>query len=277
MSSLPRLVATDLDGTLLRDDGSVSPRSVEVLADLDRRGVPVVIVTGRPLRMTRPLFHLVGEHGIAVVSNGAVIWSVHHDGPVRVRDFGPGEVEAVAKTIRAAVPGSVFAVETLDGIALEPEFIERYHLPEGTLRAPIADLPHDGVVKLLARHEELPAQDFWDLALAAVGDRAIITWSSATALLEISAPGVTKATSLAAVCADLGLGHDDVAVFGDMPNDLPMIEWAGTSYAVANAHPSILAAADHVVGSNQEDGVAETLARLVDGDGSDRSATRPVG
>ncbi len=262
MSVPPKLVATDLDGTLLRDDGSVSRRSADVLAELDRLGVPVVFVTGRPLRTTRPLFGHVGEHGLAVVSNGAVVWSVPDERPVRVRDFAAGEVEAVAKTIRAAVPGSTFAVETLDGISLEPEFVERHDLPDGSLRAPLAGLPHEGVVKLLARHADLPPQEYWDLALDAIGDRATITWSSDSALLEISAAGVTKATSLEAVCADLGLGPEDVAVFGDMPNDLPSFGWAGASYAVANAHQSVLAAADHVVGSNAEDGVAETLAAI---------------
>ena len=90
--------------------------------------------------------------------------------------------------------------------------------------------------------------------------RLVITWSSTTSLLEISAPGVTKASTLALLCADLGIDAADVIAFGDMPNDLPMLGWAGTSYAMADAHPTVTAAADHVAPGHDEDGVARVLA-----------------
>jgi hydroxymethylpyrimidine pyrophosphatase-like HAD family hydrolase len=94
--------------------------------------------------------------------------------------------------------------------------------------------------------------------------RLVITWSSATALLEISAPGVTKASTLELLCADLGVGPAEVVAFGDMPNDLPMLAWAGTSYAMANAHPTVLEAASCTAPANDEDGVARVLAGLLD-------------
>ena len=90
----------------------------------------------------------------------------------------------------------------------------------------------------------------------------MVTWSSDSALLEISAPGVTKASTLALVAADLGIRAEEVVAFGDMPNDLPMLAWAGTSYAVANAHPSVLAVADHIAPHHDDDGVAQALAAL---------------
>ena len=89
------------------------------------------------------------------------------------------------------------------------------------------------------------------------------TWS-VDGLVEISAAGVTKAAALARVCDRLGIDAADVVAFGDMPNDLALLAWAGTSYAVSNAHPSVLAAADHVTASNDEDGVAEALAGIFD-------------
>ena len=92
----------------------------------------------------------------------------------------------------------------------------------------------------------------------------VITWSSASSLLEISAPGVTKASTLALVCAELGVGAADVVAFGDMPNDLPLLTWAGTSYAMTNAHPTVLEVADHVAPANDEDGVARVLVGLLD-------------
>ncbi|MGY2700974.1 Cof-type HAD-IIB family hydrolase [Nocardioides sp. HB32] len=260
----PGLVATDLDGTLVRSDGSVSPYTADVLARVEALGVPVVFVTGRPLRWTEEVFEHVGEHGLAVVSNGALVWDVARHRPHLERLIDPALGLEVCALIRQAIPGSTFAVETLDGIGLEEDFLERHAIPDGARRAPVAELFDRPALKLLARHEELSAQEFWDAAEAVVQGRMVITWSSATALLEISAPGVTKASTLALLCADLGVDATDVVAFGDMPNDLPMLAWAGTSYAMANAHATVLEAATHTAPANDEDGVARVLAGLLD-------------
>lgn len=259
---LPRLVATDLDGTLVRSDGSVSPYTREVLTALEQRGVPVVFVTGRPLRWAAHVFEHVGEHGLAIISNGAAVWDVAADAPRLVRAIEPQVVLDVAEELRAAVPGSSFAIEDLDGINLEPQFMERAHIPDVARRAPLAELVDGGVLKLLARHEELGPQEFWDRAEEVSQGRLTITWSSSTTLLEISAPGVTKASTLELLCADLGLGAADVVAFGDMPNDLPMLDWAGLSYAMADAHPSLREVAQHVAPGHDDDGVAQVLAAL---------------
>jgi Cof subfamily protein (haloacid dehalogenase superfamily) len=259
---LPGLVATDLDGTLVRSDGSISERTREVLAAVEARGVPVVFVTGRPLRWSEEVFEHVGDHGLAIVSNGGLVWDVATDEPRLRRDLDPETTRRVIAELHAAVPGSTFAVETMAGIEFSTDFRERYAVPEGARRVPLDELVTGPVVKLLARHEELAPQDYWDAAAAVLGDLVTITWSSSTTLLEISAAGVTKASTLALVAEGLGVAAGDVVAFGDMPNDLPMLEWAGTSYAMANAHPSVLAVADHVAPSNDEDGVAAVLARL---------------
>ena len=259
-----RLVATDLDGTLVRSDGSVSAYTADVLERVEALGIPVVFVTGRPLRWTEEVFEHVGEHGLAVVSNGALVWDVARHRPHLERPIDPALGLEVCALVREAIPGSAFAVETLDGIGLEEAFLERHRVPEGARRAPIAELFDRPALKLLARHEELSPQEFWDAAEAVVQGRLVITWSSTTALLEISAPGVTKASTLELLCADLGVDAADVVAFGDMPNDLPMLAWAGTSYAMANAHHTVLEAAVHVAPANDEDGVARTLAGLLD-------------
>lgn len=263
-ASKPRLVATDLDGTLVRTDGSVSAYTAEVLARVEAAGVPVVFVTGRPLRWTEEVFEHVGEHGLAVVSNGALVWDVARHRPHLDRPIDPALGLAVCGLVREAIPGSTFAVETLDGIGLEPEFLERHPVPDGARRGPIEQLFDQPALKLLARHEELGPQEFWDAAESVVEGRMVITWSSATSLLEISAPGVTKASTLALLCADLGIDAADVVAFGDMPNDLPMLAWAGRSYAMENAHDTVLQAADLVAPPNDEDGVARVLAGLLD-------------
>ena len=121
----------------------------------------------------------------------------------------------------------------------------------------------DDVVKLLARHEELSSDEMLAAARSAVPEGAELTHSSSDGLLEISAVGVSKASGLATVCAELSVDAADVVAFGDMPNDLPMLAWAGRGVAVANAHPEVLAAVDHVTASNDDDGVAQVLESLL--------------
>ena len=111
-------------------------------------------------------------------------------------------------------------------------------------------------------HRELPPEEFWGQVEGHVGHLGTTTWSSTFALVEISAVGVTKASTLATLAAELGIGPAEVIAFGDMPNDLPLLEWAGTSYAMANAHPTVLALADHVAPPNDEDGVAAVLTEV---------------
>jgi HAD superfamily hydrolase (TIGR01484 family) len=263
--SLPvRLVATDLDGTLVHSDGSVTARTRAALVAAEDAGIQVVFVTGRPLRWAEEVFEHVGGHGLAVVSNGALVWDVARAAVHLLRPIEPAVGVEVAHRLRDAVPDTHFAVETLAGIALEPAFLERHPVPEGAVRGPVEQIFASPAVKLLARHETLAAQEFWDRARDAVGAMIEITWSSATSLLEMSAAGVTKASTLELLCADLGISAEEVLALGDMPNDLPMLEWAGTSYAMANAHPTVRAAADQVAPTNDDDGVARVIEDLLD-------------
>lgn len=263
----PRLVATDLDGTLLRSDGTVSPRTRAVLAAVEAAGIPVVFVTARPLRWMDELWQLVGAHGLAVVSNGAVLFDVAGLRVLEVRGLEREPGLAVVAAVRAAVPLAQFAIETVDGIRLEPSYDEPDHVPPGSPVGPLVETWDGPALKLLVRHDPRTGLDhdaFRERVVAAVGARAIATWS-VDGLVEISAPGVTKAAGLARVCASLGVPAADVVAFGDMPNDLAMLAWAGTSYAVANAHPSVSAAADHTTTGNDDDGVARVLVGLVAG------------
>ncbi len=261
---MPTLVATDLDGTLLHTDGTVTARTRAALTAVEDLGVTVVFVTGRPIRWMAELWPHVGAHGLAVCSNGGIVYDV----PARaVRSVRPIPIEVgleVADVLRAAVPGTTFAVESATGFGKEPTFMERYPLPDDIRVGPLASLFDDLTVKLLARHEELAPEEFWLAAERAVGHLVTTTWSSTGALVEISAPGVTKATTLALLCEELEVTAADVVAFGDMPNDLAMLEWAGTSFAMANAHPSVLERADRVTASNEDDGVAAALEELFD-------------
>jgi len=134
-------------------------------------------------------------------------------------------------------------------------------VPDGSPVGPLEELWDEPAVKLLVRHPGLNPDTLRDRVVAAVGDRAVATWS-VPGLVEISAPGITKAARLVQVADELGVAASEVVAFGDMPNDLPMLEWAGTSYAMANADPAVLAAATRVAPANDDDGVAAVLGEL---------------
>ena len=261
----PRLVATDLDGTLVHSDGTITPRSRAALRAVEEAGLVVVFVTGRPLRWAAQVFDAVGGHGLAIAANGALLWDVGADRARLERPLLTEDLREVTRRILEAVPGSGFAIETLSGMDVDDSFMPRYPLPETSRRGPLEEILDRPAYKLLTRHEELAPQEFWDRARDAVGDLATVTWSSTTALLEISAAGVTKASTLELLCDDLGITAAEVVAFGDMPNDLPMLAWAGTAYAMENAHPTVRAAADRVAPHHDQDGVAVVLEDLLAG------------
>jgi len=261
---VPKLVATDLDGTLLHTDGTVTDRTREVLDALDARGVTVVFVTGRPIRWMEPLWHHVGDHGLAICSNGGIVYDVPGRSVIEARTIPRHIGLKVADLIRTAIPGSVFALEKTTGFGKEPVFLPRPEDQENAdLRVgPLDEIFDDTVVKLLALHLEMAPDDYWAQVEHLVGHAVTTTWSSVGSLIEMSAAGVTKASTLELLCAERGIAPSDVIAFGDMPNDIPMLEWAGTSYAMANGHASTIAAADHTAPRNDEDGVAQVLEEL---------------
>ena len=259
----PRLVATDLDGTLLRSDGTGSERTAEALRAVRSQGIRTVLVTARPPRWLDPLGDLVGDGGVAICGNGAFVYDVPNRKVLSHRGIRPEAVAEIVADLRRELPGVTFAAERTTGFALEDAYESQHPVPVDAVRGPIPSADAGVVGKLLGRHPSMSEAEFLERVADVVGTRGIVAYSGAGGLAEISAPGVTKAAGLESWCADLGLDAADVWAFGDMPNDLPMIAWAGTSFAVANAHPDVLAAADHVCPSNDEDGVAQVLERLV--------------
>jgi hydroxymethylpyrimidine pyrophosphatase-like HAD family hydrolase len=260
--SRPRLVATDLDGTLLDDEGQLSERSRDVLRRLQQTGVRVVIVTARPLRWMDELWAQVGGgRGVGIVSNGAITYDITSRQVLELHGIRAEVGLPMVAAIREAAPGTAFALECLGGYRHEPAYVDLHPTPPDMRVGALDVLWDEPAVKVLAQHLTLDPDDFRVRVIDAVGTDATPTWTI-DHLMEISADGVTKGGALAALCERLGIGADEVVAFGDMPNDLPMLTWAGTSYAVANGHESVLAAADHVAPRNSEDGVAVTLAGL---------------
>jgi HAD superfamily hydrolase (TIGR01484 family) len=259
-----RVVATDLDGTIVRSDGRVSARTRDALTRVEAAGCTVVIVTGRPPRWLHGIAEETGHHGLAVSANGALVWDLREERVVASYPMQAQVAAEIVAALRAEIPELGFGVESVsDGFGHEPGYRPHWVGGDQPLVAELETLLSRPVAKLLARHEGMTADDLLARARAVVGhDVASLTHSSRDGLLEISAAGVTKASTLAALCAERGHEAADVVAFGDMPNDLPMLAWAGHSVAVANAHPEVLAAVDEVTGSNNDDGVAQVLERL---------------
>jgi Cof subfamily protein (haloacid dehalogenase superfamily) len=269
----PRLVATDVDGTLLDPTDQVSERTRAAVHRVVAAGVPFVLVTGRPPRWIPPIVEQLGHAGPAVCANGAVLYNAATDQVSYTVTLDPMQLRDAAEVIATALPGAKLAVELpaasaamngADQFLAEPGYTHPW--PGGDS----ADAPRDVLlgrpaIKLLVRQpnasSDLMAAAVRELLGATSQARLDVTYSTGYGLIELSAPGVTKGTGLARLAGQLGVAPADVLALGDMPNDLSMLRWAGHGVAMANAHPAVLEAADEITAGNSEDGLAIILER----------------
>ncbi|WP_051450994.1 HAD family hydrolase [Actinospica robiniae] len=270
MIPLPRLIATDLDGTLLDHRRELTPRTVAAVAAIVALGVEFVLVTARPPRTVAPLARQLGGRIVALCGNGTLLAEFDPAEPAwrttLIRSFEPAQALEIITQLRPALPDAGFAIETGEEVHYEPEFRtgvvtdDRRVLTDDLAAATLAAAT---IVKVLARSPERDADDMVRIARRAVAVAAEISHSGGRGLLEIAPSGASKASALEWLCARRGIEAAQVAAFGDMPNDLPMLRWAGIGHAVANAHPEVLAAADLIVGHHAEDGVAVALEQFL--------------
>jgi Cof subfamily protein (haloacid dehalogenase superfamily) len=268
-----RMVATDLDGTLLRSDGTVSERTRRVLHAATDAGLLVVFVSGRPTRWLDDVREQTGHVGVAVGANGAVVYDLATGRTLSAHTMDTEVLAVVTGRIRVAFPAVQFAVERLDGFGAEPGYAHDWAINPRTDRhgrplptPPVAELSQlitAPAVKLLAKDRAADADEFLARGERLLAGLATVTHSSAFGLLEIAAPEVSKASGLAELADRHGISAAEVVAIGDMPNDVPMLRWAGRSYAVAGAHPFARAAADEVIGANDEDAVAALIETLL--------------
>jgi hydroxymethylpyrimidine pyrophosphatase-like HAD family hydrolase len=266
------VVATDLDGTLLDRDHGVSPRTARVLGDLTRCGVHLVFVTGRPIRWMQSVVDATGHRGLAVCSNGGVVLDLASMSVVQHTDIPAGVLAQLIDVIGREVAGITFGVESPLTYTVPDDYPHDPRDPGPFAvvgdRSELAAVQNP--VKLIAKHARRTGDDLLAACAGAVEDAGLtgaaeLTISGAAGLVEISAPGVSKAATLATLCAQWGLGAADVVAFGDMPNDVPLLRWAGRSYAMPNGHAQALAAATCTAQfTSDEDGVAVELTRLFD-------------
>lgn len=273
-----RLVGTDLDGTLLDAALQVGEIARGAIPGLLSAGIPIVYVTGRPPRWLAPVTEQTGGSGFAVCGNGSLVVNLTTRRLVRATAMDTDLVVAVVEQLRAAVPGITFAVERLAAGAEELDLAaltefgmeDAYNPlwgrpPEAEVGDVVSLIARGPVLKLLAIPPDDSGHDNDSLVALALGHEQVhVTHSGARhALIEVTAGGADKGVGFLEVAELLGIDPRHTVAAGDMPNDVPLIRAAGTGYAVANAHPLVRAAADHVLPSNVDDGVGRLLRAIL--------------
>ena len=259
----PLLVATDVDGTLLDPADRVTPRTIAVLDRAAAAGVGLVLVTGRPPRWIPPIVAQVGVAGLTVCANGAVLYDAATDRVVSASTLDAATLADLAVLVATVLPRAGLAVELVHpepSFMAEPSYRHAWVGSDHEIR-PRAELVTRPAVKMLVRDPLMHSEEIVAALAPAVGLTVDLTFSHPGGLVEISAPGVTKAAGLAEVAAAVGVDASDVVAFGDMPNDLEMLRWAGHGVAMGNAHPALKDVADEVTATNAEDGLALVLER----------------
>jgi Cof subfamily protein (haloacid dehalogenase superfamily) len=264
----PLVIASDLDGTLLAPDGTLSERTRDALAAARADGTAVVAVTARTPYGVDMLPDLLPYLDGAVCANGAIVYDPA-TGRIRIlRSIRISQGRKVAAAIAKRLPDAVFAVETGVGIVGE----ESYRALVGSSNWEFAN-DVDGVFKRAKRAVKIKVycgeRTGEEMAAAVegadLGGLAMCHWGD-FGMLDLNARGADKAFGLATWCKERRVGPDKVIAFGDMPNDVPMLAWAGRSYAMGDAHPEAVAAATDRAATNAEDGVAQIIEGLLDSD-----------
>lgn len=264
-----RAIATDLDGTLLRSDNTISDRTRAAFDAAEAAGLLVVIATGRPPRWIPPVVEQLGERGLVVCANGATVYDPARHEIVARNDLGGEVAHSIVDDIEGHFPEAIIGVEQGFDFGVDPAIkdsgFDFEQLIPDVVFAPIRTFLDRPVTKLIIRLPHPAPPGTAAAVQAVVGERAKVTHSTSESFLELSSPTVHKAFAVEQLLVDSGVRPAEVAAFGDMPNDLELIDWAGLGVAVANAHPTLLDVADEVTASNEEDGVAQVVERILEG------------
>ncbi|MEW2340674.1 HAD family hydrolase [Streptomyces griseoaurantiacus] len=259
-----RLVATDLDGTLLRSDDTVSERTRDALAAATAQGAAHLVVTGRAVPWTRHILEELGYEGLAVCGQGAQVYDA---GARRLLTSVTldRQLAGVALAKIEAEVGPLHLAASRDGLDGEVLAGPGYALTGRLPAVPFTDagdLWAAPLNKIYIQHPTLSDDELAEAATRAAGGFVTVTMAGA-GIVELLPLGLSKATGLSLAARRLGVKAAETIPFGDMPNDLPMFAWSGRGVAMANAHADLKAVADEVTASNDEDGIAVVLERLL--------------
>jgi len=260
------LIGLDIDGTLVHDDGYLSPEVVKEVQRVKNLGHEVIIATGRAAANAVPVVRDLGiEHGFVVSSNGAVTVELDQEHPkgfkmVDVVTFDPAEV--LAELIEN-LPDAHFAVEDVDGSYRFHRPFPTYALGDQNFETPLEELMHHPVSRVVVLSPQHDVDEFLGL-ISKIGLASVSYAIGYTAWLDISPQGVTKASALENQRQRLGIANEQVLVMGDGRNDIEMFHWAkaggGLAFAMGQAPEEVQLAATDVTSSVTDDGVARVLA-----------------
>ncbi|MBT2268423.1 HAD family hydrolase [Rhodococcus erythropolis] len=265
----PTLVASDVDGTLIDHDELVSARTRAAVRAVVESGTPFLLATGRPPRWISPVVEGLGYAPLAVCANGAVVYDSYADRVLSAATLSVDALTELSELALVALPGAGLAAERVGESAHDaatPQFVSSPDYEHAWLNPDNTEMSEDEVlaapaVKLLIRRPGMTSTAMYDALAPHVGALADMTYSTENGLIELSAPGITKASGLVAAAERFGFDLSGLVAFGDMPNDIPMLGLARLGVAMGNAHPEAKAAADEVTDANSENGVAKVLER----------------
>ena len=269
-----KLIASDLDGTLIGDDFRFRPRTLQALHAAADAGVRIIFVTGRPLRWMDPVLAQLGEewngeNSYAFCSNGAVTFDIARGQVVATRPIAGEQVRKLHGELQTVFPDALFIAETLDRVYVQGDYSP--HAQEDVtkvVRGQICEMldPAAEVIKYLLYKDGATPAALLDQVREMVGERASVTRSAPyQPLVEIAQRGLNKGQALADFALAHGIEPSEVAAFGDMPNDFEMLDWAGHGYVMASGLPELKDRVGRICPGFEEDGVAQTIEGFLAG------------
>lgn len=261
-----RLVALDVDGTLLDPSHNLSPRARAAVQSAQRRGTIISLATGKLLASVQPLLSDLGIGGLHITCNGAAVMDATTGAPVVMWALSPSQQDLALAAIRELEPDMPIAWYTTDTIytdasrGLLDETLAAYHEPpvrhvarlNRTLPPPLKFLMTGDHARLLSLRDALRER---------LGS-AVTVVRTTSDFVEVMAPGISKGAALHELAERLGVPREAIVAIGDGENDIPLLEAAGLGIAMGNAMPALRALTDHHTLSNADDGVAHALERL---------------
>ena len=262
----PKLIGTDLDGTIVAHYGFISERTKIAFAAAHAAGIHIYFVTGRPIRWMAEIKDNF-NFGLGICGNGAMLYDFINQQILKEWLFSVDAQLETVKRLRQVIPPVTFAVEVNQQFHREKRYVPRWDIGADNLGVEkIEEVIAAPALKMLARcvDGEFSSDEMLALAGKALTGVATVTHSNSTdSLLEISAVGVSKGETLAKMAVGHGLTAEDCVTFGDNPNDFSMLAWASRSWAMADGHPDLMKYAKFQTDAHQEDGVAKVIEQLL--------------
>jgi Cof subfamily protein (haloacid dehalogenase superfamily) len=258
-----KLIATDIDGTMLNSHGKLADEVKHSLHRAQDAGITVVPTTGRPKMVAQDVIEASQLEEYWIFANGAVTWHLGRAEAIRGHWIQAQLGRQLARRLQSELPNSGLAVEFEDSVAFQAGFEAIVPNPIGV--PPITDMAaaiDERVQKILVFDPTLQIEELFKRVSQIVGDLAVPSFSGLP-FIELAAESVTKGVAVSDLAADLGINQDEVAAFGDNHNDIPMLEWAGRSYAMGNGTDDAKEAAHHVIDTNDNHGLAQQVDALV--------------